>query len=915
MKKLKKQGLYALLTIVLLLISFLLIPYLISPIYNFSKPELFSGQRYYNPYQQMDSSWKVCNFHAHSRSWGGVTDGKNTNIDTIFEVYEKMGYSHIGISNYQKISHIEKENILSIPVYEHGFNIKKRHHLPLGTDNVSWLDFFFFQTLSHKQFVLNKLRPTSDFLAINHPKFSNGFEESDFSYLSNYDAIEVLNHYRTSIPHWDSALSSGYYAVLLANDDMHKLDKMDEVGVNFTVVNTDSLSRYDIIQALKAGRHYGVKIHLKPDESYQVKAKRIANLIHPDFMEMKGDTLLVRLDTVASVIRFIGQGGQLKDSVLSAKNTYYIFQQTDTYIRIEIEDVDSNLYLFNPVVRTDDQYVVNPYRAEVDWGKTNFKRIFMLTIIVLSIFGVYWRKRKIYNERFKLFFQRPYRLKLLILIILSTIVRIFIASDLELTNDEVYYRLYALYPDFSHFDHPPMVGWLIQLTTLNLLFDSEFFIRLGAIILGSINVILAFKIGEKIHSDQAGFVAAFLFCISPYVFLISGIFILPDTPLMFFWMLVLWMAVHIFEGEITNKKANRLLGLGLLVGLAVLSKYTAIFLWIGIGLYILLYGRSWFRKWQLYAAILITLCCLFPVLYWNMNNDFISFAFQGERVSLFSGICFPCFLQEVLGEFLYNNPFIFVMIYVVFFSFCFQKNRTFFSAYNRLFYCVGFPIVLLFLVFSLFRNLLPHWNAPGYTTLIFPIAIYITEKLKQDKKGLWIQTKVWAGVLAFVAILFLLHLRYSLFEFKKYGIQDFTIELSTWRKTGDVFKEFSQNAEKKGEIHPNAPIIASRWFPAANLDMYVAKPTNRKLLAIGNMERIHKYAWINASRGGFYLGMDAWFITDDYDFNDPGKIAVYFEKISPPDTLQIIRNNEVCKNVYVYQLKNMQKLPDPLIRE
>jgi hypothetical protein len=815
-----------------------------------------------------------------------------------------MGYDHIGISNYQRITHIKKENIASIPVYEHGFNIKKRHHLCLGTDKVSWLDFFFFQTLSHKQFVLNKLKPATDFLVINHPKFSNGFEECDFTCLSNYDAIEVLNHYRTSIPHWDSALSAGYYAVLLANDDMHKLDKMDEISVNFTVVNVNSLSRYDIIQSLKAGRHYGVKAHLKPDENYQIKAERIAHLIHPSAIEMKGDTLLVQLDKAASVIRFVGQGGKLRNEALSTASAQYVFYQTDTYIRIEIEDRDSNLYLFNPIVRTDNSFMINERQAEINWIKTNCKRMILFLIAALFVFGFYWKKRTAYNQKFQLFFQNPYQLKLVILITLSLIVKLFIAANFELTNDEVYYRLYALYPDFSHFDHPPMVGWLIQLTSLNLLLDTELFIRLGAIILGSITIVLAYKIGKKIHSEQAGFVAAFLFCISPYLFLVSGTFILPDTALIFFWMLVLWMAVSIFEGDITNRKANKLLILGLFIGLAALSKYTAAFLWTGTGLYILLFQRSWLRKWQLYVAILITLFCLLPVIYWNVNNDFISFAFHGERVSLFSDVYVVYFFQELLGEFLYNNPFIFVMIYIVLGCFCFQKKKSAYAVYYRLFYCIGLPVVLLFLAFSFFKSLLPHWNAPGYTTLIFPVAIYITEKLQTGKKGLWLQTKIWAGVLVLIVTLFWLHIQYGILKLKEYHLQDISIELSTWKKTGDAFAQLSQTMEQQGKIQPNAPIIASKWFPAANLDMYVAKPTNRKVLALGDIKKIHKYAWINPSRDGFHLGMDAWYITDDYDFNDPYMIASYFEEISLPDTLQILRNNKVVKQVYVYQLHN-----------
>jgi hypothetical protein len=395
----KKILFYSLLIIALLITSVLFLPYLISPVYHFYEPKVFSGQMYYNPYQQLDTAWKVCNFHTHSKSWGGFTDGKSIHTDSIFEIYKKMGYSYLGISNYQKITHINSslfgEVAIFIPAYEHGFNIKKRHHLCLGAKKVSWLDFVFFQTLSHKQFVLNKLKSSSDFVTINHPRFFNSFEESDLCYLSNYDAIEVLSQYRRSITHWDSALSSGYYAVLLANDDMHRLDKMDEIGANFTVINSNSFSQSEILQTLKVGRHIGVKANLKENEDYTIKTERIAHLTYPVKIEMKGDTLAIQLEAMASVIRFIGQGGEIKENVFWTNSAQYIFCQTDTYIRIEWVDMEGNSYLANPIVRTDDSAIVNIYRAEIDSFKTNCKRIVIVTVLLLIVFGVYRRKRKI----------------------------------------------------------------------------------------------------------------------------------------------------------------------------------------------------------------------------------------------------------------------------------------------------------------------------------------------------------------------------------------------------------------------------------------------------------------------------------------------------------------------------------------
>ena len=60
-------------------------------------------------------------------------------------------------------------------------------------------------------------------------------------------------------------------------------------------------------------------------------------------------------------------------------------------------------------------------------------------------------------------FESDIQKTLYILIFVTTIIRIIIASTLEFSVDEVYYWTYALYPDLSHFDHPPMVGFVIQL--------------------------------------------------------------------------------------------------------------------------------------------------------------------------------------------------------------------------------------------------------------------------------------------------------------------------------------------------------------------------------------------------------------------------------------------------------------------
>jgi hypothetical protein len=79
---------------------------------------------------------------------------------------------------------------------------------------------------------------------------------------------------------------------------------------------------------------------------------------------------------------------------------------------------------------------------------------------------------------------------------------------------------------------------------------------------------------------------------------------------------------------------------------------------------------------------------------------------------------------------------------------------------------------------------------------------------------------------------------------------------------------------------------------------------------LGSLDALHKYAWITETRGGFELGMDAWFLTVSRDFKDPNYIYdAWFEEIELAYTIPIYRNNKHVMNAFFYYLKGMKKLP------
>ena len=148
-----------------------------------------------------------------------------------------------------------------------------------------------------------------------------------------------------------------------------------------------------------------------------------------------------------------------------------------------------------------------------------------------------------------------------ILILVSAVVKVFIAQSIELGNDEVYYWTYALYPALSHFDHPPMLGWVIQLFTFNLTFDSELFLRFGSIVLGMGSTWLIYLITKTIKNNKTGLYAVLLYLSSIYCFVIAGIFILPDAPQTFFWLLSVYLLIYVVTIQIDFERQKKIFDL------------------------------------------------------------------------------------------------------------------------------------------------------------------------------------------------------------------------------------------------------------------------------------------------------------------------------------------------------------------
>ena len=394
-KRIIKLVLRFVLLLVILAASYVAFNYLTCPIYDFPEPEPFSGEFIYNPYQQVDSfNWRRANFQIQSYAWWGITGGRNNTNEAIDSVYRRLGYEIIATSDYMRINEYGKDKPEYIPVYEHGYGIRKQHQVVIGASGVSWRDYPLFQTLHHKQHIIDLLQKKNEQVYIAHPRLRYGWDPEDFLYLTNYDGIEVLNYMRFSPEHWDAALSAGRYATVLGNDDAHDLTQQLEVGHRCTYVHAEKLEKNEILSSMRKGIHYAADIFRTAQETWDEKVSKVPEIARIRSVKVTGDTLRVECSKEALEFRFIGQGGKIMKTAKTGTGAKFIISEDDTYIRTEITFPDKNIFYLNPVVRYDGTAPGVMEKAEVNLARSLTFWIISWSVVLVIVYLIIRRRRR-----------------------------------------------------------------------------------------------------------------------------------------------------------------------------------------------------------------------------------------------------------------------------------------------------------------------------------------------------------------------------------------------------------------------------------------------------------------------------------------------------------------------------------------
>jgi 4-amino-4-deoxy-L-arabinose transferase-like glycosyltransferase len=522
----------------------------------------------------------------------------------------------------------------------------------------------------------------------------------------------------------------------------------------------------------------------------------------------------------------------------------------------------------------------------------------------------------------------------LFLLVGGLLFRSFLAFSVYPTFDEAYYYLYSLHLDWSYFDHPFLVAlttgfgpWLTGIV-------SQFTIRLGALICYTGSLLLLYLTSKRLFSESAAKLSLAIATICPIFQVTFGILSLPDSPLMFFWSASLYCAANEFFRQPENQEScssslyvpsYRLAILGILVGLACDSKYHGFVLGVGLIGFCLTSPRHrcvvrspW--AWLGLSLFIITIS---PIVFWNIQHDWVSFRFQSERAVPKSGYN----LLSVISVFFLEIAYLFPSIG---FPLWWVSLRQAVTRITQLFYnksliytidlevllilWVSLPIIFGFTFIGGYRQILPAWTMPGFwgTTLLLGQQAVIWQEKSRRSVQRWL---LGSGIaVSSMLLIVLLQITTGIMQKpSQYALlggflppkDDPSTELID---IGQLRRGFAESPILSAALHNSSFIFTNRYYLGGPIAMSLKPLADTPITCFDIGKDLRGFAFW--SKPEQWLGKDALYITTA-PFNLRKDLMAsyrsYFSSLSEIETIPIRRGGVVINVVYVYQAKTLLK--------
>ncbi|WP_448954391.1 glycosyltransferase family 39 protein [Labrys neptuniae] len=486
----------------------------------------------------------------------------------------------------------------------------------------------------------------------------------------------------------------------------------------------------------------------------------------------------------------------------------------------------------------------------------------------------------------------------LVLIGLSTVLRLLLAAILGLGNGESYYVASARQLSLSYYDQPPLFLWLVH--ALQGVSEAAWWLRLPFMAMFSLATWLMYRLGCRLFSPWAGFAAALCLNLSAVFFVSVGGWIQPDAPLMLFLLAGALCVLNALEQPFTVSSPRAWiwwLAAGLAFGLALLSKYHAVL--IVAGLFVFLATTRDYRRWLFHpapwlAAVIVVLVFV-PALIWNAQHDWVSFRFQAGR-SLGQAFRADWLAKNIAGQALWLTPWIWLPLLLALIAALRAGPRQWRSWFLAL---MAAPTILVFTATASWADVGAHfhWQAPGYL-MAFPLlgeALARRARVagRQVVRGLALSAIATACLLTLLAS----HAATGWLRTTPVfaGVKDPTLEGLDWW-------ELKETAQQRGWLRRDKLFVAgTQWHQTGKIDVQLG--AKLPVLCLCEDPRNLFFARNLAD----YAGWDAILIGQDQYFRDfDQRWRPYFSAVEPEPDIVIQRGGRAEIILHAYRARGFK---------
>ncbi len=465
--------------------------------------------------------------------------------------------------------------------------------------------------------------------------------------------------------------------------------------------------------------------------------------------------------------------------------------------------------------------------------------------------------------------------QLLGIIIGFQLFRLLLIPFTGLMPQDAYYYYYGQQLDWSYFDHPGMIGYLLRLST-EVFGPHVWVIKLTDFIVSSLSLWAFYKLAQCFLSSYRSLIATFILAVSVMWSMLS-FNSTPDVPLILFWTLSLLY----YYKAIRDDKWSLWLLAGLFSGLAFNSKYTALLIPFGLIAFIVFskQHRSKLLSPKLWLSLLLCIVLFFPVIYWNIQHDFISFGFQTSDRSTAMGLSSHSprlFLGFLGSQMLLIYPVVFLSLTVLIYKFTKRFLKRFKLPSTPVLFLLSFciPTFLGFFLLSPLYWIKINWLLPSYMSGIILVAMVYKSK--------WIKTHFLLSVVLLLSIAVEL-------LFKPFPI-----------KSDDTFigwEPFAEQVDELLETYPEDFVFSlDNYKTTAVLQFYIPQKTfyNKNIVGLQSLQySITQETSSLKGKNALLIDSETQFKNDEATSIIPKELSNFFERVEITQPILVKDQNGV----------------------